>query len=340
MMKAAFYTGQKSFELRDIVRADPADDEIEVQVAYNGICGTDLHAYHGSMDARVGHNRILGHEMSGRIARVGAGVKGHKVGQAVVIRPLKPCGKCPACDSGLSHICHNMKFLGLDTDGALQEFWCVPAYAVHALPDDIALDHAALAEPVAVAAHDVRRARVTAGEFALVIGGGPIGLLIAMVARHAGAKVLISEVNPLRLAIAQELGFDVINPRETDVAEAVMRATGTKGADVVFEVSGTSAGVDLMTDAAASRGRICMVAIHTTRPQVDLFRFFWRELEMVGARVYEPEDFDHAIELIATGVIDAKRMITDVRGLDQVSAAFADLDGNAQAMKSLIKIAG
>lgn len=339
-MKAAFYTGHRTFEIRDITRPDPAQDEVEIQIAYNGICGTDLHAYHGSMDARIGHNRVLGHEMSGRVARLGADVKGLKVGQPVVIRPLKPCNHCPACADGLSHICHNLKFLGLDTDGALQEFWCVPAYAVHELPEGIALDHAALAEPVAVAAHDVRRARVEAGEFVLVIGGGPIGLLIAMVARHTGANVLISEVNPMRLAIAQELGFAVVNPREANVTETVMAATGKKGADVVFEVSGTTAGVDLMTDVAASRGRICMVAIHTTKPQVDLFRFFWRELEMVGARVYEPQDFEHAIQLIATGVIDAERMITDVREIDQVAAAFADLDGNAQAMKSLIKVGG
>lgn len=339
-MKAAFYTGHKTFELRDIARPDPGMGEVEVQVAYNGICGTDLHAYHGAMDARIGHNRILGHEMSGRVARLGADVQGLSVGQPVVIRPLKPCGDCPACADGLAHICHKLKFLGLDTDGALQEFWSVPAFAVHPLPEGIALDHAALAEPVAVACHDVRRSRLTSGEFALVIGGGPIGLLIAMVARNTGARVMISEVNPLRLAIARDLGFDVVNPREADVIETVMTATATKGADVVFEVSGTTAGVDLMTDVAASRGRICMVAIHTTRPQVDLFRFFWRELELIGARVYEPEDFDQAIDLIATGVIDAGQMITDVRGLDQVGAAFGDLDGNAQAMKSLIRVGG
>lgn len=339
-MKAAFYTGDKTFELREIPRLDPAPGEVEVEVAYNGICGTDLHAYHGAMDARIGHNRILGHEMSGRVARLGTGVEGLGIGQAVVIRPLKPCGDCPACHDGLSHICHRLKFIGLDTDGALQDYWSVPAYAVHALPDGIALDHAALAEPVAVAAHDVRRSRLARGEFALVIGGGPIGLLIAMVARHAGARVMISEVNPLRIGIAEEMGFEVVNPRDSSVTEAVMAATGTKGADVVFEVSGTIPGVELMTDVAAARGRICMVAIHTTRPQVDLFRFFWRELELIGARVYEPEDFELAIELIAAGVIDAGRMITDVRSLDEVGAAFADLDGNARAMKSLIRIGG
>lgn len=341
-MKAAFYTGNKTFDLRDIARPDPADDEVEVEVAFNGICGTDLHAYHGAMDARIGHNRILGHEMSGRISRLGKNAAGLSVGQAVVVRPLKPCGNCPACARGLSHICHNLKFLGLDTDGAFQEYWCVPAYAVHPLPDGIPLDHAALTEPVAVACHDVRRGRVQAGEDVLVIGGGPIGLLIAMVARSVGAIVTISEINASRLEIASKLGFATLNPREVDVAAKVLENTGGKGADVIFEVSGTLPGTELMTAAAAARGRIVMVAIHTSRPPVDLFRFFWRELELVGARVYEPQDFEEAIRLIASGEIDAKTMITDVRDLHDIAHAFAALDDSSsgQAMKSLIRVRG
>ena len=336
-MKAAFYTGHKTFEIRDIPRQPPKAGEVEVRVAYNGICGTDMHAYHGAMDARIGHNRVLGHETSGTIASVGNGVD-LPVGAAVAIRPLAPCGDCPACDAGLAHICHRLKFLGLDTDGALQEYWTVPAHAVHRLPEGASLEHAALTEPVAVACHDVRRGRVRAGEDVLVIGGGPIGLLIAMVAREAGAKVILSEVNPHRLGVAQALGFATLNPRETDPVAHVTEATGGKGADVVFEVSGTQAGTELMTDVAASRGRIVMVAIHTTRPQVDLFRFFWRELELVGARVYEPEDFDAAIDLLARGVIDAKTMITGIRPLDEVSQAFADLDTNGHAMKTLVQV--
>lgn len=336
-MKAAFYTGQKTFEIRDIPRQPPKAGEVEVRVAFNGICGTDMHAYHGAMDARIGHNRVLGHEMSGTIASVGDGVD-LPVGAAVAIRPLAPCGDCPACDAGLSHICHRLKFLGLDTDGALQEFWTVPAYAIHRLPEGASLEHAALTEPVAVACHDVRRGRVRAGEDVLVIGGGPIGLLIAMVAREAGAKVILSEVNPHRLGVAQALGFATLNPRDTDPVAHVTEATGGKGADVVFEVSGTQAGTDLMTDVAASRGRIVMVAIHTTRPQVDLFRFFWRELELIGARVYEAEDFDAAIDLLARGVIDAKTMITGVHPLDDVGAAFAELDSDGHAMKTLVQV--
>lgn len=338
-MKAAFYTGNRTFEIRDVERAEPAPGEVRVKVAFNGICGTDMHAYHGAMDKRIGFDRVIGHEMSGTVSALGEGVDTVSVGQPVVVRPLKPCGNCPACAAGHAHICHNLKFLGLDTDGALQEEWCVPAYAVHGLPEGLALHHAALCEPVAVACHDVRLGRVRAGEDVLVIGAGPIGVLIAMVARERGANVTISEINPYRLKTVEAMGFATLDPSKVDVAAEIVATTDQKGADIVFEVSGTQAGTDLMTQAAATRGRIVMVAIHTKKPEVDLFRFFWRELELIGVRVYEPEDFDRAIELIASGAIDCERMITDIRALDDVAAAFAALDEGGPAMKSLIRVA-
>ncbi|MEJ2639448.1 MAG: alcohol dehydrogenase catalytic domain-containing protein [Desulfosarcinaceae bacterium] len=336
-MRAAFYRGNRRFSIESVVPIPPGDEEIQVRVAFCGICGTDLHAFHGAMDARVGTHRIIGHEMSGRITALGAKVAGLKIGDAVVIRPLDPCGVCPACIRGHAHICHNLKFLGLDTDGAFQQVWTVPSHTVHKIPADLRLDHAALIEPVAVACHDVRRARVKRGEDVLVIGGGPIGMLIAMVARQAGAKLTVSEVNPHRLALARSLGFTTVNPTAVNVVDHIHTQTQMKGADVIFEVSGTQAGVDLMTDAATARGRIVMVAIHGGKPRVDLFKFFWREIELFGARVYEPEDFEQAIELVAAGSIDCEAMITDVRPLDQITGAFEAFDGNAQAMKSLIQ---
>ena len=207
---------------------------------------------------------------------------------------------------------------------------------MHTLPEGLPLHHAALIEPVAVACHDVKRGRVQAGEDVLVIGGGPIGMLIAMVAKHAGANVTLSEINPHRIAIADTLGISALNPKEIDVAKAIDTATDGKGADVVFEVSGTQPGVDLMTAAAAARGRIVMVAIHASKPAIDLFQFFWREIEMIGARVYEPEDYDEAIRLVASGAIDAETMITDVQKLGDIGAAFAELNGSPRAMKTLI----
>ena len=336
-MKAAYYTGNKTFQIEDVHPIEPSADEVRVKVAYCGICGTDLHAYHGEMDARIGKHRIIGHEMSGTIDKVGDAVKGIDCGDEVVIRPLQPCGNCPACRRGHGHICHNLKFLGLDTDGAFQEYWVVPAGTVHKIPAGVSLRHAALIEPLAVACHDVRLSRLKQGEDVVVIGGGPIGLLVAMVARDAGGNVIISEINEHRLSIAEKLGFATVNPEKEDIVGNVNRMTHDKGADVIFEVSGSQSGIDDTTNIAATRARIVIVAIFMRKQEIDLFRFFWREIELIGARVYQPEDYESALSLIASGSIDCESMITDEQELGAINEAFRALASNPKAMKSLIK---
>ncbi|MEP3428291.1 MAG: alcohol dehydrogenase catalytic domain-containing protein [Roseibium sp.] len=336
--QAAVYRGDKTFSLEQKETPPPGPGQVQIKVAYCGICGTDLHIYLGHMDKRVGFERTIGHEMSGTIEALGDDVKGLKAGQKIVVRPLDHCGDCPACNAGHEHICHSLKFIGIDTEGAFQEYWNVPAHTIHVLPDDIDLSHAALIEPLAVACHDVQRAKVAKVENVLVIGGGPIGLLVALVARHAGGKVTISEVNENRLAYAEKLGFNTINPLSSDPVESINTQTSGRGADVVFEVSGTQPGVDLMTAAAASRGRIVMVAIHATKPTVDMFQFFWRELELFGARVYRPEDYDEAMRLLADGVVDCNSFITDIQPLQDIQSAFEALTQNPNAIKSMIQI--
>ena len=335
---AAFYRGGKTFAVEQTEAQAPGANEVAVRVAYCGICGTDMHVYHGNMDARVGMNRTIGHEMSGVVAETGPGVTTVNVGQKVVVRPLDHCGDCPACKAGHRHVCHKLKFLGLDTDGAMQEIWTVPAHTLHVLPDDLRMDHAALIEPVAVACHDVRLSQLQPGEDVVVIGGGPIGILVAMVARDAGGKVVISEVNPNRLAIARKLSFDTVNPVESDLPATIAERTGGKGAEVVFEVSGTQPGVDAMTAVAATKARIVMVAIHAKKPAIDMFQFFWRELTLLGARVYEPEDYEKAIATIVSGGVDADTIITDISPLADIQKAFEALDSSPTAMKSLIKV--
>jgi len=337
-MKASYYTGNKTFNVEPASAIEPAPDEIRVTVAYCGLCGTDLHVYHGHMDTRVGSHRIIGHEMSGTVEAVGAEIDDLTAGDNVAIRPLVPCLQCPACRRGHSHICQNLKFLGLDTDGALQQSWTVPRHTVHKLPAGLSLRDAALVEPVAVACHDVTRSRLVADEDVLVVGGGPIGILIAMVAREKGGNVTISEVNAHRLAMAQKMGFQTLDPTQCDIGETIYRETADKGADVIFEVSGTQPGVDCMTEAAAARARIVMVAIHSSPPKVDLFKFFWREIELFGARVYTSDDFEMAIDLIARGAIDCDSVITDVQGLDKVGEVLADMAGNPTSLKSLIQV--
>jgi (R,R)-butanediol dehydrogenase/meso-butanediol dehydrogenase/diacetyl reductase len=335
---AAIYRGEKKFSIDEVEINAPGPGEVQVEVAYCGICGTDLHIYLGHMDARVGFERTIGHEMSGVIAAVGEGVADLQPGQHIVVRPLDHCGDCPACSAGHEHICHNLKFIGIDSAGAFQQYWNVPAHTIHILPEELNLAHAALIEPLAVAVHDVDRGQVRKGEDVLVIGGGPIGMLVAMVARQAGANVTVSGINENRLAFAQKIGFATLNPKDLDVAAEIHKVTNGKGADVVFEVSGSQPGVDLMTAAASTRGRIVMVAIHATKPQIDMFQFFWRELDLIGARVYRPEDYDKAMKILADGVIDCDAFITDIQNLSEIQTAFEALTQNPNAMKSMIRI--
>jgi (R,R)-butanediol dehydrogenase / meso-butanediol dehydrogenase / diacetyl reductase len=271
-MKAAFYLGDRKFAIREGAAQPPGPGDVRLNVAYCGVCGTDVHIYHGLMDRRVQIPQVIGHEASAEVVEVGPGVDAIRVGDRVAVRPLKPGQPLPV-DNGFTHIGQNLKFIGIDTPGAMQQSWTVPADTLHALPESLSLEHGALIEPLAVACHDVRLARLTAGENAVVIGGGPIGLLIGLVAREHGARVLVSEVNSQRLALAGELGLETVNPSEEDLVQAVGRFTREAFADVVFEVSGTTAGVEAMTQLPRIRGRIVMVAIHSQPRPVDLFRF-------------------------------------------------------------------
>ena len=335
-MRAAFFEGNQTFRVGPCTPVPPGPGQVQIRVAFCGICGTDLHLYHGAMAQRLTLPHVMGHEMSGVIAAVGAGVEGYQPGDRVTVRPLDPCGHCPACHAGHSHICQNLKFIGIDAPGALQGLWTVPAHTLHRLPESLSLRDGAMVEPIAVACHDVRMGEVKAGETAVVIGGGPIGVLIALVAWERGATVLMAEVNPFRIQLARDLGIDAVNPKETDLVALVNERTGGAGADVVFEVSGSTAGSEMMTKLPRVRGRIVVVAIYAEPAKVDLFRFFWRELKLAGARVYEAEDFEMAIHLAASKKLPLEKLITSVVPLDQLEAGMRQLEGGGQVMKILI----
>ena len=335
-MRAAYYSGSKTIELGESTPQAPGPGEVRIHVAYCGVCGTDLHIYQGHMDQRVSIPQVVGHEMSGEIVEIGEGVTAWQVGDRVVVRPLDPCGTCPACQAGHAHICYNLKFLGIDTPGAFQGSWTVPAHTLHRLPAHIPLDVAAVIEPLSVACHDVRRGEVQPGQHVAVIGGGPIGLLIALVAQHAGAQVLVSEVNPFRVNFAQELGLEAANPLETDLTALVEERTDGAGVDVAFEVSGSAAGAATMSQLVRTRGRIVVVAIFAEAPNVDLFRFFWRELELRGARVYEPQDFEQAIQLASESALPLERLISGRYPLSELQHAFEQIEASPTLMKVLI----
>ena len=336
-MNALFYEGNHAFSIKTVEKTPVKAGEVRLKMAYVGVCGTDVHIYHGKMDARVKPPQIIGHEVSGEIAELGEGVTGWQIGDKVTVRPLNPGAEAPA-DNGFKHTGSNLKFIGIDSAGGMQQYWNVPAFTLHRLPDNMSLALGAMIEPLAVACHDVRLGELVAGENAVIIGGGPIGLLIALVARQKGANVLISEVNKNRIVFIQSLGFQTVNPIESDLVAAVDKFTEGSMADIVFEVSGVQAGVTTMTQIPRVRGRIVMVAIHAEPKAVDLFRFFWREIKLIGARVYEPEDFDEAIALAASGSLPLDKMITQISPLSAAQSVFETIDKNPAGMKYLLEI--
>jgi 2-desacetyl-2-hydroxyethyl bacteriochlorophyllide A dehydrogenase len=336
MTLAVRYTAAHTLDTAPAAPSAPGPGEVELAPAFVGICGTDLHIFHGDMDARVAAPAVLGHEMSGRVVRVGPEVEGWQPGDAVTVMPLRWDDTCPACQVGHQHICQHLDFIGIDSPGAMQQRWTVPASTLVRLPASLPLDRAALVEPTAVAVHDVGRAEVAEGEKVVVVGGGPVGILIALVARAAGAEVRVVEPSAHRRLLAEELGLTAWNPADVDVPALVTQWTADAGADVAFEVSGAAGGVNTAVDVLGVRGRLCLVAIHPHPREVNLHRFFWRELTLVGARLYDRGDFERAVALVADGTIPADRLISKVVPLTQAPAAFEALEGGGDVMKILV----
>jgi len=336
-MLAAAYVGNRTIALQTAAAVPPGPHQVRVRVAFVGLCGTDLHILHGSMDRRVQVPLVFGHEMSGTIDEVGEGVDGWAAGDKVTVMPLVWDGTCPACRAGNRHICQHLNFVGIDSPGALQALWNVPASTLVKVPHSTDLRAAALIEPVAVAVHDVRRGQVASADRVIVVGGGPIGVLIATVARHAGGDVAIVEVDPTRRAFAAQLGFTALHPQDLAEPDWLDEWSGGAGADVVLEASGAAAGIALAVAVAKVRGTIVVVGIHPEPRSVDLQRIFWRELTIVGARVYEPADFERAVELISSGAIPTEALITRVVPIAQTQAALNDLEAGT-AMKVLVDV--
>lgn len=338
MHRAAAYLRNHSIRIVPSAAVDPLPDQVRIRVGYGGICGTDLHIYHGKMDARVGESRILGHEISGVVAAVGAEVADLQPGDAVTVMPLDWCGACPACRAGCTHVCQKLKFIGIDAPGGFQDLWTVPARTVLKLPPGLSLKHGALLEPLAVACHDCRLGGVRPDQLVVVLGGGPIGALIALTARAAGARVIVSEIHPFRLGLLRHLGLEAVNPHTSDLPALVLERSSGAGADVVFEVTAHPSGIAMATRLPRVRGRIVVVGIFAEPPPVNLHAVFWRELQITGARVYEREDFQGAIDLAAGGTLPLDALISAVVPLEQAEAGFQRMDGGGDVMKVLIEV--
>jgi 2-desacetyl-2-hydroxyethyl bacteriochlorophyllide A dehydrogenase len=315
--------------------------EALLRVRRVGICGTDLHIYQGHLDHRVPKGGIIGHETFAEVAEAPAG-SGFASGDRVVVEPLRVCGQCRACRMGADYICYRLKVLGVDVPGGMQEYWTVPAARLIKVPDTLSDDHAALMEPLAIATHDVTRAGVKAGDAVLVFGGGPIGCLIALVARHRGARVLVLEVNPFRIDLLKGFGLEVFRPDPgaagRDVVRTVLDWTGGDGADIAFEVTGNAAAVRLMTEVVCVWGAISVVAIHAEPMLVNLYPMFARELTMHGSRLYARSDWEEAIRLASTGAVPVGPLVSRRIPLEDLQKGLEEALAGGPVMKVLVDL--
>ena len=337
-MKAAVFYGDHDIRIEDVAGpGKPGPGEVLLRPSWCGICGTDLHEYamgpivipsapHPLNQSKL--PQILGHEFSAEIVELGAGVTNIGVGQRVSVMPLLFCGRCYYCRRGLNHLCVSMACIGLSFGwGGIAELAVVPATHVSALPDDVSDLQGALVEPAAVAAYGVDTAQVVPGDTVLVPGAGPIGALAALYASAVGADVVISEVNPVRLALARNLDIgEVLDPSEVDVAAWIKDRNAGIGFDAVIECSGNERALQTALAAVRSAGRVSQTGLHTKAASIDPMLLSEHDITLAGTWCYPVYDWPRIIGLIAGGRYPVEKVVTaQISMADIVSSGFETL---------------
>ena len=311
-MLQAVMTEPGKIEFRDVEKPTLRDDQVLIQVKRIGVCGSDIHVFHG-LHPYTSYPVVQGHEVSGIIAEVGGQVEGLAEGDKMVFTPQVTCGECYPCTHGMYHICQSLKVMGFQTGGAAQEFFAVDADKVLNVPDHVSLDQAAMVEPVSVAVHALSRAgEDLQGKKVLVLGAGTIGNLVAQVAKASGASaVMITDVSDYKLDKAKECGIDfVVNPTKKDLGEAIRRDFGPDRADLILECVGVQDTITQAVENARKGTTIIVVGVFGKKPVVDLGLVQDRELSLVGTLMYQKRDYERAIELVASGKLNLDKMIT------------------------------
>lgn len=310
-MKALIWAGGSEVTVTDVPEPVPGPGQVLVEVGYTGLCGTDLHICAGE-HPRAEPGLVIGHEIAGTLAEPGAGLD---TGTAVVVDPLIACGVCHTCRVGRPQTCARLRLIGIDVPGGATRLVAVDADRVIPVAGPADLRHLAFAEPLAVAVRAVRRSGLQLGQEVVVIGGGPIGVAVALCARNAGAgRVVLAEPSPTRREFAASLGI------QTAASAAGLHA------EVVFDAAAHPAVAAMVTDVAVPGGTVVVVGVYgDPPPPFDLRAVTFAELSVVGSRVYSRQDFAVATELIASGRFDPEPFLTRTVTLDQAPAAIAEL---------------
>lgn len=322
----------------DLPEPVPTPGHAVVTVRRIGVCGTDLHAFKGKQPF-FAYPRILGHELAGVIAQIGPNDEGLRVGDQVSVIPYLHCGRCIACRGGKTNCCTDMQVMGVHIDGGMRERISVPV--THLIQTNaLSLDQTATLEPFAIGAHAVRRSGLQAGETALVIGGGPIGLGVMAFAKASGAKVIAMDVNEGRLAFCRDWArADETANALQDPLSHILAANGGELPSVVFDATGNT---QSMTDAfgyVAHAGRLVYVGLVRSDIRFHDPEFHKRELTLLGSRNATREDFDRVLEVMASGDIDVDRYVTHRSSLSDTIANFEEwLKPETKVIKAMIEL--
>jgi len=321
---------------------EPGPGQVIVHPEAVGLCGSDYHFFTGEMSAAAGGSqfpRVLGHEVGATVAAVGPGCRpGLTAGQRVAMLPISACGRCYPCSVGRANACDNFELIGIHVDGGLQELLRLPQEQVFGIDAaDGAL--AALAEPVSVAVHAVRRARIQAGERVIVLGAGPIGQCVAVVALELGAKVLLIDLQDSRLELGRAIGAETLV--WTDAAEVVARARewgGPGGPPVGLDATGVPAAVRAMIDTVASAGRAVQVGMSTDEVSIRIGSLTEKELDLLGASCCDAADFAEAVAVVERNGPALSRLISHEFALAQAPEAMRFAMSNpTEVMKVVIR---
>ncbi len=325
-MKAAVYMGRHKLAVTQVKDVFPEDDQVKVKVQYCGVCGTDHHIYEGEDGAMaVVPPLIPGHEFSGIVSQVGKNVKSIRVGDRVAVDPNDMCGKCYFCRDGQAHFCTSPVGYGTTASGGFAEHVVVPEKQVYKIPDNLSFEAAALTETVSCCLHGMDLCNIRPGQTVLIIGAGPIGLLMVQLAKMSGAgKIIVSEIMAEKRELALKFGSNLVIDPTTEDMEAVLREN-TANIDCVIECAGTVKTIEQAVK-CAGRGAVVMMfglvpaeAIASIRP----YEVFQKELKLTASFI-NPYTFNRAIEVLSLGKVRTDGIVTDILPLNDINRVFED----------------
>jgi L-iditol 2-dehydrogenase len=331
-MRQVVLESPRKIEVREVAKPTPRSGDVLVRTEQVGICGSDLHAYHGK------HPFIMlpvvpGHEVVGVVEAVGEGVTELKVGDRVVLEPNIICGQCEHCRSGRYNLCENLTVIGCTgpLDGAMADYFIAPATRFIVADPRLTAAQAAMVEPLATGTHAVRVAGGVAGKRVAVLGAGTIGLLTMQAAKANGAAVVVAtDLNPAKRERALKLGADaVFDPTQPEVVEQMRERLGGR-ADVVFDCVAIQKTMDQAIALAHKGGEVIVEGVPESDVTVPLAIIQDREIRIQGTAMYTREDMLSAMRLIAEGKVDASSLVTKTLPLEQAAQGFAVADAGGE----------